>query len=58
MEGHGEKFQGKKFSIYKPVKYYFTGLYILKTIKIFNCFFTKIFVSKMVSKVFHQQKYW
>ena len=51
MGGHGEKFQGKKPSIYKWVIYYFTSN---QKIKYFNSIFTKIFVSKMVSKVFNK----
>ena len=46
MEGHGEKFQGEKLSIYKWVICCFPSRQSI----IFNSFFTKIFVSKMVSK--------
>ena len=47
MEGHSEKLQGEKPSIYKRVIYYFP---LRQKIKIFNSFITEIFVLKWFLK--------
>ena len=36
MAGHGEKFQGEKFSIYKQVIYYFPSRYKIKYLIVFS----------------------